>query len=333
MAMASIPVDLVNPGQVFACLGFLEAADALIGDTAGKFDWSDRAIPKFCLRTAEDINPFETVLKFLVEAKINAVAPNSWRPKQDPDDEKRALEESLREAQECRDKDQDKIDRLEKKIRTAQSKLNKLEEELICQKQLGTFPAVKPDTSSAMPIQIANNNKQIVLSHWCDGSDCNEFKLYSGNRSACDIAATMVKGTHKTKGVAQLWKDDRTRTMLIGQPFDVTTPMSGSFNFDARGAWTALDAGYSPNEQKHQIKASPVVEILAAWGLENARPEEFETRKVRYAAWGDELPPVLARAALAGAFDIVPLRRFRFSLELSGKNKIVTFAKEETAHD
>ena len=27
MAGASIPVDLGNPGQVFACLGFLEAAD------------------------------------------------------------------------------------------------------------------------------------------------------------------------------------------------------------------------------------------------------------------------------------------------------------------
>ena len=25
MAEASIPVDLLNPGQVFACLGFLEA--------------------------------------------------------------------------------------------------------------------------------------------------------------------------------------------------------------------------------------------------------------------------------------------------------------------
>ncbi len=32
MAESSIPVDLFNPGQVFACLGFLEAADVLCGD-------------------------------------------------------------------------------------------------------------------------------------------------------------------------------------------------------------------------------------------------------------------------------------------------------------
>ena len=32
MAQASIPVDLLNPGQVFACLGFLETANHLLDD-------------------------------------------------------------------------------------------------------------------------------------------------------------------------------------------------------------------------------------------------------------------------------------------------------------
>ena len=35
VAEAEIPVDLFNPGQVFACLGFLEAADILVGDAEG----------------------------------------------------------------------------------------------------------------------------------------------------------------------------------------------------------------------------------------------------------------------------------------------------------
>jgi CRISPR-associated protein Csb3 len=35
MAQADIPVDLFNPGQVFACLGFLEAADIVLGDAEG----------------------------------------------------------------------------------------------------------------------------------------------------------------------------------------------------------------------------------------------------------------------------------------------------------
>jgi CRISPR-associated protein Csb3 len=41
MTTASIPVDLINPGQVFACLGFLEIADELLGNAEGGFNWSD----------------------------------------------------------------------------------------------------------------------------------------------------------------------------------------------------------------------------------------------------------------------------------------------------
>jgi CRISPR-associated protein Csb3 len=184
----------------------------------------------------------------------------------------------------------------------------------------------------------------VELGHWADGSIRKSFKLYAGNRSADGIACAMLKGVRKkatgkqkatgqrgdlkTKGVMQLWEEDR--TALIQRPFDVLTPMGGSFNFDPRGAWTAIDAGYSPNEHKHAIQASPVVEFLAAWGLEHARPVEFGVRQVRYAVWGALLPPMLARAALGCCFATVPLRRFRFELDLSGKNKVVTFAQEES---
>ena len=65
MAESSIPVDLFNPGQVFACLGFLEAADVLCGDAEGRFDWSDEAEGRFCLQDGlETQNPFEAVLEF-----------------------------------------------------------------------------------------------------------------------------------------------------------------------------------------------------------------------------------------------------------------------------
>ena len=59
MADASIPVDLLNPGQVFACLGFLEAAHVLYGDVEGGFDWRDEE--EFFLGISGDGNPFETV--------------------------------------------------------------------------------------------------------------------------------------------------------------------------------------------------------------------------------------------------------------------------------
>ncbi len=75
MAEASIPVDLFNPGQVFACLGFLEAADVLLSDAEGGFDWTHAADARFLLRAAGEENPFAAVLEFLAMAN-----PQRWGP-------------------------------------------------------------------------------------------------------------------------------------------------------------------------------------------------------------------------------------------------------------
>lgn len=76
MAEASIPVDLFNPGQVFACVGLAEAANVLVGDPEGCFDWSRRDSARFHLRTNGGGNPIERVLEFLSRAEARAEAPN-----------------------------------------------------------------------------------------------------------------------------------------------------------------------------------------------------------------------------------------------------------------
>ncbi|MGY6217848.1 hypothetical protein ACW73L_22055 [Methylolobus aquaticus] len=132
--------------------------------------------------------------------------------------------------------------------------------------------------------------------------------------------------------ITQLWQEQREE--LIADPFGRLCPMGGSFNFDPRGAWTALDAGYSLNDLGGQLEqkvmASPIVEILAAIGLEHARPAEISLRLYRYAIWAGLLPAQLARAALSGNFAPVQRRLFRFPLHLSGKNKVVCYSTEET---
>lgn len=75
MAVASIPVDLFNPGQVFACLGFLEAADVLLGDAEGAFDWSDESDVRFMVRASGDESPTSVVLKFFAGARVSSLAP------------------------------------------------------------------------------------------------------------------------------------------------------------------------------------------------------------------------------------------------------------------
>lgn len=323
MAEHAIPVDLHNPGQVFACLGFLEAADAVVGDAEGGFDWGEESNVKFLLRAKGDNNPVEAVLAFLAEAEVSRFGPIGYS---DPSTKKG------KKAEEARSNDENGEEEVETEEAPPSIELTE------------TFYAGGGDRMT-LPVRLGGGNRPTIeLGHWADGSSRESFKLYSGNRSADQIARAMLKGVRKkpsktqkqsgqlgdlkTKGIAQLWEEERVR--LIKEPFDVLTPMGGSFNFDPRGAWTAIDAGYSPNDQGDQVAASPVVEFLAAWGLEHARPDEFDTRLVRYAVWGIPLPPMLARVALCGGLVTVPSKHFHFELNMSGKNKVVTFAELET---
>jgi CRISPR-associated protein Csx14 len=305
MAEARIPVDLVNPGQVFACLGFLEAADVLFGEAEGGFDWNDSAKPQFSIRTPDSSNPVEEVLGFLAKADLGRWTPKGYLEKGDGN-EASQLEGDW---------------------------------QALCPE---TFPSEFGDRM-ALPIRLsAPDRPSIVLGHWADSSSRDNFKLYAGNRSAADIVRAMLFGVRekprkgqrqgdlRNRGIKQLWEEKRSE--LVEQPFHVLTPMGGSFNFDPRGAWTAIDTGYSPNDQDHDIAASPVVEFLGAWGLEHARPrfDPTETRLAHYAVWGVALPPMLARCALTGGIPSIASQYFRFRLNLSGKNKVIMFATLET---
>ncbi len=313
MAESSIPVDLFNPGQVFACMGFLEAAEVLLGEAECGFDWQNNAQTHFRLKASGVENPFAVVLKFLTEAEVIRCAPIGYTDS--------AQNQNKKSSTDSEDEDE-----------TTLSRNLSLSE---------SYPNREGDRT-ALPVQMKTNEAHCVnLTHWADGSSRYDFKLYAGNRSAYGIACAMLHGTRekpkkkqaigdiKTRGVINLWVEQQDD--LIKKPFDVLTLMGGSFNFDPRGGWTALDAGYSPNKHKHHgIAASPVVELLAALGLEHARPHEYETRQIRYSVWGHLVPPILTRPALACANMAIPIRRFRFTLALSGKNKVVTFANEET---
>ena len=70
MAEATIPVDLLNPGQVFACLGILEAADLLLGDAVAAFVWDDGQEPTFHVAAGGTEPPVERVMRFLEYAEV-----------------------------------------------------------------------------------------------------------------------------------------------------------------------------------------------------------------------------------------------------------------------
>ncbi len=321
MTTWSIPVDLKSPGQVLACMGFMEAAEVVLGGVVAHFEWS-QSQAQFVINANGDHNPFEVVLEFLSKANVIELTPIGYVEGGAADGDDNGDEEGAvpSESEEGDDTDGDAEHASQGRFTTS------------------VFPSGEGDRN-ALPVQLADDGHRLTVSHWADGSSRDDFKLYSGARSAESIMTKMLHGVRskpkkkqsigelKYRGLQQLWQENR--AALLKAPFEVVTPMGGSFNFDPRGAWTAIDAGYSPNTQKDGIAASPVVEILAAIGLEHSRPAQFETRKVRYAVWGQPLPPMLARTALAGADLKLPMRRFAFELALSGKNKVTTFAQEE----
>lgn len=83
--------------------------------------------------------------------------------------------------------------------------------------------------------------------------------------------------------------------------FSRRVPLPGRFGFDPGAAWTALDVGFSPNEQNIPVASSPAVELLAAVGLQRFRPLVSEDRETfRYSTWTAPLAPCVAAAACAG---------------------------------
>ncbi len=301
MAKASIPVDLFNPGQVFACMGFLETANVLLGNALGGFEWSNGGEPRFEIHADGVDHPFGVVLDFLTKGQLQRLAPKGY------------IEPSASVGAKKQKKNAKKL-RKEEQVDGNSSDCPALEIE--------TFPAPGADRL-ALPLRLEHGGLRFDITHWCDGSSRNPFKLFAGQQRSNVIAQQMINAIHTLLR--------KHRDKLLNDPFGLVVPLGGSsFKFDPRKSWTGIDAGYSPDEQSHEVKASPIVEMLAAIGLEHARPDEFEKRQVRYGVWKSCLPLILARPALAGVGIGVPMRIFRFTLDLAGKNKIVTFAQEET---
>ena len=286
MRESTIPVDPTNPGQVLACLGFMEIAELLVGPVECRFDWSNGAAVRFVLRTETAVQPFEAVLDFLASCTVEEVSPDGVR---------------------------------------ASGVL--------------LFPGRPKDTKDPPAALLGHwqgKPLRLPLSHWADGSSRKSFKLHAGRLVGWKVAKDMLDGTFTSTKTPKRDNDGlkslltSNRAALIAHPFDQLTALAGTYCFDARRGWTGLDAGYSPNEHKgnHSVAGSPVVELLAAIGLQHARPRELGGRRVEYFVWSSPLPPALARVALTGNSSVCATRRFQFTMAVSGKNKLVRAAQE-----
>lgn len=289
MAEGSIPVDLFNPGQVFACMGFMEAADILLGSAEGGFDWNDPTDIRFKIRASGNRNPIEVILEFLIKADVHSIAP----PKS----------------------------QLSTKRWTIDTKMLSYDD---------TFPFPVPDSPATLPAVLETKSgstyktKQIVVSYWGDKREktsLDSVKFWAG--------AGGYPGAALAKDALNLIQDMPNE--YFQNPFEFAKPQSSSFRFDWRRDYIDVHIGFSPNKHAKRITPMgfPIVEILAAIGLTNARPKFIGKLKYRYGVAsilsnGGLLDMCLMRAVLGGSEAKearLPLKQRIFYMELGWPGK------------
>ena len=292
MAEASIPVDLTNPGQVFACLGFLETAEVLLGEARGGYDWRNRADVRFRLAARGTDDPIARVLLFLDEATVTSRAPavsanstDKWKIETEKDES-------------------------------------------------GTFPS-KDSGPDVLPARLSDGaGRSIVIDHWGDQGqtrrDRVKFWAGAGGYPGAGLARDALELMH---GQAVGHAHD---------PFSLSAEQSSSFRFDWRRDYVPLDAGFSPNAHGEVVmRGYPIVELLAAIGLTNARPLRRARLEYKYGVTGlasdDLYDPIFLRSALGVEKPPIPGMPFRlFTMRLDwpgqkGQARCITDVIEETS--
>jgi CRISPR-associated protein Csx14 len=143
MAEASIPVNLLNPGQVFACLGLLELTDKFLGNAQGAFDWSNDSDIRFRVRALGDECPVSSAIEFFRGAAVSSVSPSGEDLSTDGWN-----------------------------VATTPLDLNK-----------DAFPFPVPDSPATLPARLTSGDRQIEIIHWGDGipsSGRDNVKFWAG---------------------------------------------------------------------------------------------------------------------------------------------------------
>lgn len=270
MAEARIPVDLLNPGQVFACLGLLEAAEGLCGEALGGFDWSNPAAPQFILRADGKANPVATVLEFLAGASVYSLAPPHSM-----------------------------LSTVGWSVPTRQASTE-------------VFPFPAPASPATLPVVLEDaDGRRLEIEHWGDATRRDNVKFWAG--------AGGYPGAALAKDALDLIRPNAHH--FVNDPFALSAPQSSSFRLDWRRDYIPVEIGFSLNEHTRTMTMMgfPLVELLAAVGLQNGRPQRQDRLHYRYAVVGTCVPPLLFRSALGCAPLPFPSRSFQMRLGWPGQ--------------
>ena len=259
-AKITIPVDLTNPGQFFACCGLLELADRLWTGAEGSFVEGKE---EFCIAfTGDDKGTLHELLAILVKEPPSAIS-----------------------RLECNGLEVAPI------IAPLAFDLDGIATTALT---LDVWTQIRVDKGIAKVISNPPWN------FW--SGQQTSLKIWNGLRA--ELAKQMMTIDFSES------KD----------PFSHRVFQGGRFGFDCGPAWSALDVGFSPNEQNMEVESSPMVELLAAVGLQRFRPVMRDDRDgFDYFTWHRPYSPSVAAAAMAGAIRDESTQRFRTAVVSRGQ--------------
>lgn len=296
MAEATIPVDLFNPGQVFACHGLLTVADRLLGDAEAAFDWTTHGATRFVLRARGVENPVERALRFLASAEVVALAPHATTHEADWNKNSWGSIRVLADG--------------------------------------APYPFANPSSPATLAAELRSGNEVIVIDHWGDSTDRRDnVKFWAGSggypgaalardalelvRSKCNTATSdpFAVAAPQSSSFSLDWR----RNYI---PIDA--------GFSVNNHADIKTVGYPLVELLAAIGLTDGRPARISWRDKLNYRFGVVGRPRAESTW---YAPPLLRAALGGAALPFPSRRFHMSLGWPGKEgqaRAITTVIEET---
>ena len=295
MASASIPVDLFNPGQVFACFGFLEVADHLLGRARAGFDWSsDNEKALFHLNAVGDRNPVYAVLKCLESSTVRSIAPHG-----------------------------------------SELSTEKWGVPTVALAMDSSFSIALPDSPATLPVQLEcqfdGDSLVLHLDHWGDASGRDNVKFWAGS-GGYPGAALFRDALELVRGqLAEAAADPFAVSSAQSSSFRFDwrrdyIPLDAGFSPNEHGNLVMI--GFPI------VELLAVIGLTDARPRRSERTKlEYRYSVLGVKDPGDLYDPILMRAALGGVEMHLPHRDFVMQLGWPGKEnqaRCITYVTEET---
>ena len=183
---------------------------------------------------------------------------------------------------------------------------DEVDREIIALLQETTFTAEKEEDSGSPIIVNLGEHGELRVDWWLKLVHGASLRTW-GRGTSYDLLTSLCDKSRKAKDLAS--------------GFGLTEKMTSRLSVDPRSSWTALDAGFSPNDQNFTVATYPLVEFMAGIGLQRYRPVLHE-RRWSYAAWCLPLPSPLIPTA---RYILPPTKTHVYYFELAQRGQMTRY--------